>query len=113
MKTSTQINNYIAEIAKLAGLSNNKSQAIQLGHERYLTYENTPVYGGCRLIMINVKNGGHSGAFGGNGCEARLKPAVFIEKLNGIIAGLETVKIVPNTKENNLEREIYLSMLKS
>lgn len=89
MTRTTQIANLIADIAKLAGLSNNKQSAINAGHINYLTYENAAVYGGYRLIMVNVTNGGHSGAFGGNGCEARLKPAVFIEKLNGIKYGLE------------------------
>ncbi len=42
--------------------------------------------------MVNVNNGGHSGAFDGNGCEARLKGPVFIVKLEGILSGLNTVK---------------------
>ena len=93
MSTQKRIENLIAEIAKTAGLSNNKKSAIELGQTSYLTYENNSVYGGYRLIMVNVINGGHSGAFDGNGCEARLKGPVFIVKLEGILAGLNTVKI--------------------
>ncbi len=95
MTTTTQIANLIADIAKLAGLSNSRQSATAANQTHYLTYENAAVYGGYRLIMVNVINGGHAGAFGGNGSEPRLKPSVFIVKLQGILAGLQTEKIVP------------------
>ena len=43
-------------------------------------------YGGYRLVMVNESNGGHSGAFGGNGCEERINFASMMMKLETIIA---------------------------
>lgn len=87
--TEKEINDLVKSIADLAGLSNNKAQAKESGHESYLTYENAACYGGYRLIMIGVSNGAHYGAFNMSSCCARLKPAVFAEMLKGIIYGLE------------------------
>jgi hypothetical protein len=90
MTTQKRIENLIAELAKAAGLTNNKKSAIEKNHEYYLTYENAAVYGGYRLIMVSVKNGSHSGAFGFSSTEPRVKGPVFIVKLEAILAGIKT-----------------------
>lgn len=95
MSTQKRIENLIAELAKAAGLSNNKKQAIENNQEQYLTYENAAIYGGYRLIMVGVSNGGHYGAFGFSSTEPRVKGPVFIVKLEGILAGLKTTVMRP------------------
>jgi hypothetical protein len=90
--TEKQINDQVKRIADLAGLANNKKQAIELGHTQYLACENAACYGGYRLIMVGVSNGGHYGAFNMSSCCARLKPAVFSEMLTGLENGLEFKK---------------------
>jgi len=90
--TEAQISKLIAQLAKLAGMSNNKMSAIEAGREFYLSYENAPVYGGYRLIMINVKNGSHYGAFGMSSTCPRQKPATFSLMLESLILGLEYAK---------------------
>lgn len=50
--------------------------------------EYSSAYGGYRLVLVNKSNGGHSGCFGGNGCEARMTYKFFVNKLRTIIATL-------------------------
>ncbi len=95
--TETQISNLIKTICELTGKSNNMTQAIERGHETYLSYENAACYGGYRLISIGIKNGAHYGAFNWGSTEPRLKPAAFAERLEGLIAGLEAVEAVKST----------------
>ena len=87
--TEKEISQLVAEAAKLAGLSNNKKQAIEAGHDKYLSYENAACYGGYRLIMVGVANGAHYGAFNMGSTCPRQKPAVFSLMLQSLIAGLE------------------------
>ena len=54
------------------------------GH--YYHIEFASIYGGYRLVLVNQTNGGHSGAFGGNGCEARVNYITMMLKLEIIIA---------------------------
>lgn len=53
--------------------------------------ENAPIYGGYRLVKVRLDNGGHFGAFGGNGCEPRVKFDAMLTKLQAII---ETAKLL-------------------
>jgi len=87
--TNTQhLNSLLAEIAEITGEATSKEEAKEKGHERYLFIEYAAPYGGYRLVNVGVNNGAHYGAFGGNGCEARLKYKEMVIKLNGILAGL-------------------------
>lgn len=52
--TEKQISQLIKKICDLTGKSNNKKQAIENGHDKYLTYENASIYGGYRLISVGV-----------------------------------------------------------
>lgn len=87
--TPAQLNNALKDICELTGLSNNKANAEAKNQTKYLALENAAIYGGWRLIQVDVKSGAHYGAFGGNGTEPRLKAAEMLTKLKGIIAGLE------------------------
>lgn len=87
--TEKEISQLIKQICDLSGLKNNKQDAIKNGQKAYLTYENAAVYGGYRLIMVQVDNGAHYGAFNWGSTEARVKPSVFAERLSGLITGLE------------------------
>ena len=76
MKTTRkQLNALLNEIVKLTGNNN-----LQLEYSQY---------GGYRLVNVNPDNGAHCGAFGGNGCEPRLKASEMHNKLRTIIATLE------------------------
>jgi|GEM_PF-4612607 len=87
--TETQISQLIKEVCDLTGLKNNKQAAIAGGQKAYLTYENAAVYGGYRLIMVQVATGAHYGAFQWGSTEPRVKAAIFADRLNGLIAGLQ------------------------
>lgn len=62
------------------------SELVPAGAGYHYQIEYNSIYGGYRLIKVNDANGGHSGAFGGNGCEARIKFAAMEMKLRTIIA---------------------------
>jgi hypothetical protein len=89
MRTTTkELNDLVKQLADLTGMSNTREAAIKAGQDKYLLLENAPIYGGWRLVSIGVKNGAHYGAFGGNGCESRLKAYEMAIKLRALIAGL-------------------------
>lgn len=90
--TEKEISQLIAKISQLTGIANSRKSAIENGQDKFLSYENAACYGGYRLIMIGVNNGAHYGAFNWSSTEPRLKPAVFAERLNGLIVGLESAK---------------------
>lgn len=100
MTNAQHLNNLLASIAEITGECISREQAKEKGHERYLFLENASVYGGWRLVNVGVNNGAHYGAFGGNGCEARLKYKEMVIKLEGILAGLECLQTLINKPLN-------------
>lgn len=81
--TKKQLNLLLNEIVKLTGNNN-------------LQLEYNSIYGGYRLVNVNPDNGAHYGAFGGNGCEPRLKASEMYNKLHTIIATLEYTNLKTN-----------------
>jgi hypothetical protein len=99
--TNTQhLNNLLESIAEITGEATNREQAKERGHERYLYIESASAYGGYRLVNVGVNNGAHYGAFGGNGIEARLKYKEMVIKLEGILAGLNSLRTIINKTQN-------------
>jgi len=96
MTNAQYLNMLLDQIAEITGEATTKEQAKQLGHERYLHIEYASAYGGYRLVNVGVNNGAHYGAFGGNGCEARLKYKDMVIKLEGILAGLNCLNTIIN-----------------
>lgn len=94
----------LKEIGTLTGLATSSEEAKTKGLDKYLFIENAPVYGGYRLINVKMDSGAHCGAFGGNGCEARMKFQEFKTKLESILDGLEYADKVK--KEANKIAEI-------
>lgn len=87
--TEKQISQLVKEVADLAGYANNRATAKERGLKSYLTFENAAVYGGYRLIMVQVESGAHYGAFQWGSTEPRVKGAIFADRLNALIVGLE------------------------
>lgn len=87
--TRKTLENLLTEIATKTGKAISRENAEELGLDRYLWLEYASVYGGWRVVNVVVKNGAHAGAFGGNGCEARVSASKMYDKLSGILAGLE------------------------
>lgn len=100
MTNAQHLKNLLESIAEITGEATNQEQAKEKGHERYLFLENASAYGGWRLVNVGVNNGAHYGAFGGNGCEARLKYKEMVIKLEGILAGLECLQTIINKTQN-------------
>lgn len=89
--TRATLENLLSEIGAKSNKATSHEQAKQMGVDKFLQLEYASCYGGWRVVNVGVANGAHYGAFGGNGCEARLSAAKMYEKLNGILAGIETV----------------------
>jgi hypothetical protein len=70
---------------KIDNLLKEVSTLVPAGDGYHYEVEFASVYGGYRLVKVNNKSGGHSGCFGGNGCENRIKFAEMINKLQTII----------------------------
>jgi hypothetical protein len=100
MTNAQHLNQLLADIAEITGEATTQEQAKEKGHERYLHIEYAAPYGGYRLVNVGVNNGAHYGAFGGNGCEARLKYKEMVIKLEGILAGLNCLQTIINKTQN-------------
>lgn len=100
MTNSQHLNQLLEYITEITGEATSREQAKEKGHERYLYLQNAPSYGGWRLVNVGVNNGAHYGAFGGNGCEPRLKYKEMVIKLEGILAGLECLQTIINKTSN-------------
>lgn len=87
--TKSQIQNLVGLIGKETGFALSRSQATAENKGSFLWVDYAPIYGGYRLVMVNVSNGGHWGAFQGNGCERRMKAQEFYSYLSGIYVGLK------------------------
>ena len=82
----------LRHLADVANLPISKQEAIEAGAKSYLAIDNSSMYGGYRMIMINVLGGGMYGAFGYSDCCDRLKPREFVDRINAIIHGIEYAK---------------------
>lgn len=100
MTNAQHLNQLLGYITEITGEATSEDQAKEKGYERYLFIEHAASYGGYRLVNVGVNNGAHYGAFGGNGCEARLKYKEMVIKLEGILAGLECLQTLVNKTQN-------------
>lgn len=94
--TQKEIDLLVAELAKEAGLTTSKEAAKQAGQTHYLDTDYNSVYGGYRLVMVNTQGGGHAGAFGYSGTEARVKASEFAGRLRALIQGINYAQIAEN-----------------
>jgi hypothetical protein len=99
MTNSQHLQQLLNEIAELTEQSTTEDQALKNNHKQYLSLEYNAAYGGWRLNNVHVGSGGHSGAFGGNSTEARLKYKEMVIKLDGIIQGIKYVKQLTAKKQ--------------
>jgi|SRR6185437_12498786 len=87
--TGKQIEILIARLCAVSGEFNNREAAKAADKSYFITYEDAPVYGGCRLIAIKTEGGGHLGCFGFSSTEARVKKSEFYNVLTALIRGIE------------------------
>lgn len=92
--TRSMLESLLVEIANKTGKATSRANAEAIGADRYLSLEYASAYGGWRVVNVGVKNGAHYGAFGGNGCEARLSASKMYKKLSDILAGIERVEAI-------------------
>jgi hypothetical protein len=92
MSTQKQITEELNEIAEKLNLATSKEDAIQKGLTKYLQLEFSGHYGGYRVVNVNVKGGGHSGAFGESACIDRISGKLMLLKLKYILLGINLQK---------------------
>lgn len=85
MITTKQIENRIKLLCDLTGEFNNPTEAKEAGKKYFVSYESTPLYGGCRLIGIQIEGGGHMNIFGQSSACARVKKGEFYTMLSAMI----------------------------
>lgn len=101
--TRKYLDELLKDIATLEGKAVSKDEAIKKGLTHYYYLEHNSIYGGYRVVSVSVDRGSHSGAFGGNGCEARMKGKEMAIKLEGILYTLEynlKKEVKPNPNQN-------------
>lgn len=85
---NTTIKQLVIELGELSQIPTSKEQAIKENKSYYLFCEHASVYGGYRLVRVNVSSGGHAGIFGGSSVEGRINAKDMIIKLNALIQGI-------------------------
>lgn len=91
MKASKQqLEQLVNEIGSALNLATSKDQAIELGDKKYLYLEYASVYGGYRVVMVNVIGGGHSGALGESSCCSRRRASEMYNFLSGVLTGIQS-----------------------
>lgn len=83
-----QIEKLVGQIAELKGYATNKSQAIEMGLSSYIDVEFNSAYGGYRVVMVNISNGGHFGALGESASCTRKSKGAMMSFLEGYINAL-------------------------
>jgi len=80
-----QIQKLVEDIAKIAGLPISRQQANEMQKDYFLHIEYARHYGGYRVVNVNVKHGGHSGAFGESASCGRRSKGQMIDFLTGYL----------------------------
>lgn len=75
MTKNQLLNALLADLAGMTGQATNEQDA--------------KILGGYRFVNVDIDNGVHYGAFGGNGREGRLNAKMMELKLRSLIDGLE------------------------
>lgn len=79
-----EIKELLKDVAKKYNLDLSKEEAIKNNKDKYLTIDFASCYGGYRLVMVDVKNGGHYGVFGQSSCCSRISKKEMVCYLNGL-----------------------------
>lgn len=90
--TINDLNKALKFLAEKTGNCVSKEEAIKAGKESYLYIEYAARYGGYRLVNVRVKNGGHFGAFGQTGTEARISAREMQDKIYTLLEGIHNTK---------------------
>lgn len=89
------LSNQLSGICNFLGAYCTRSEAIKNGAKEYFSIEYAPIYGGYRLVKVNVKTGGHNSAFiNMSDTSPRLSYKEFYNYLRGIYAGLYETKLL-------------------
>jgi hypothetical protein len=80
-----EIKQLVGEIASKFNLAINKEDAINKNQDKYIYCEFASCYGGYRLVMVGVSNGGHYGAFNESSCCSRRGKKEMVSYLNGLL----------------------------
>ena len=83
-----QVQNLVEQIASLKGYAISKDEAISKGLQSYIAVEYASHYGGYRVVMVDVSNGGHGGALGESSSCARRSKSKMIDFLQGYLNAL-------------------------
>lgn len=89
MTKQQYLESLVQDIAQLTGGAASRDEAKEKGLDKFLYIDYASVYGGYRLINVNVEGGGHSGSVMGSSVEKRVTYANFCYGLTALIAGLK------------------------
>lgn len=89
-----QLDDLVRTISIMANIPNSRSDAEKRGKNEYISLDYAPVYGGYRLVLVQMPSFAHYGIFGGNGCEPRRSAREMLAFLQGIISGMSQQNIV-------------------
>lgn len=86
------LNALVEDIANITGRTTSDKEAKEKGQQSFLYLEYSSVYGGYRLICVNVTTGGHGSLPGMSSAEGRKKAKEMETYLRGILIGLNMPK---------------------
>jgi hypothetical protein len=78
------IENLLSQIANKKGLATSRGEAKEKGFDSYVWIDHASVYGGYRMISVNLVSGCHNGIFGKSSACNRMTKKEFICYLEGL-----------------------------
>lgn len=87
------LENILAELGKATNEATSWHEAKDKNKDSFLMLDYASVYGGYRLVRVKTGSGAHYGAFGGNGCEARIGAKAMHLKLTSLLEGVKAQAI--------------------
>ena len=85
-----KLNILLSEIATVLNLATSKEGALKLGQTEFLELDYSSIYGGYRVVNVNINSYAHGGALGCSDTCNRKSLKAMTSFLEGFLAGGKT-----------------------
>ena len=87
-----KLNILLEQVATVLNLATSKEGALKLGQTEFLELDCSSIYGGYRIVNVNINSYAHSGALGCSDTCNRKSLKAMTSFLEGILAGAKQTK---------------------
>ena len=87
-----KLNMLLEQVATVLNLATSKEQALKLGQTEFLELDYSSIYGGYRVVNVNINSYAHGGALGCSDTCNRKGLKAMTSFLKGVLIGAEQTK---------------------